>query len=194
MVCTDPLRRPQRHAAPADLHRMHRAGHRHPARRIVFRPDDFKARWDRAIRSMRRCGRFASTCSAWPVRKAGEPYPLLVVRPGGVVAYGAARAALKAWDDEFGYELISRRQAARLRRARSGAGDSAGNRSVAVGPPAAGGAGRHDAAHASTAMSRSLRSIRRMSPRRWQSRRGRRRRPGERHGSAADAGGNRNRR
>jgi len=36
----------------------------------------------------------------------GEPYPLLVVRPSGVVAYAAARAALAAWDDEFGYELI----------------------------------------------------------------------------------------
>jgi hypothetical protein len=39
--------------------------------------------------------------------KAGQPYPLLVVRPGGIIAYGAARAAMKAWDDEFGYELIS---------------------------------------------------------------------------------------
>ncbi|HEX5105047.1 MAG TPA: hypothetical protein VFV87_14610 [Pirellulaceae bacterium] len=38
---------------------------------------------------------------------AGEPYPLLVVRPDGVMAYGAARAALKSWDEEFGYELIS---------------------------------------------------------------------------------------
>lgn len=36
----------------------------------------------------------------------GEPYPLLIVRPNGTKAYGAARAALKAWDDEFGYELI----------------------------------------------------------------------------------------
>lgn len=37
---------------------------------------------------------------------AGEPYPLLVVRPNGIHAYGAARSALKAWDDEFGYELV----------------------------------------------------------------------------------------
>jgi hypothetical protein len=36
----------------------------------------------------------------------GEPYPLLVVRPSGVVAYAAARSAMKSWDDEFGYELI----------------------------------------------------------------------------------------
>lgn len=38
---------------------------------------------------------------------AGEPYPLIVVRPSGVYAYAAVRAALKAWDDEFGYELIN---------------------------------------------------------------------------------------
>lgn len=39
--------------------------------------------------------------------KGGEPYPLLVVRPSGVLAYSAARAAMRAWDEEFGYELIS---------------------------------------------------------------------------------------
>ncbi|MBP86675.1 MAG: hypothetical protein CMJ64_08165 [Planctomycetaceae bacterium] len=36
----------------------------------------------------------------------GEPYPLLIVRPNGTIAYNFAREALKAWDDEFGYELI----------------------------------------------------------------------------------------
>lgn len=39
--------------------------------------------------------------------KGGEPYPLLIVRPSGVLAYSAARAAMKAWDEEFGYELIA---------------------------------------------------------------------------------------
>lgn len=39
--------------------------------------------------------------------KAAEPYPLLVVRPSGVMAYTAARSYMKFWDDEFGYELIS---------------------------------------------------------------------------------------
>ena len=38
---------------------------------------------------------------------SGEPYPLLIVRPSGVVAYHAARAAMKDWEDEFGYELVS---------------------------------------------------------------------------------------
>jgi hypothetical protein len=35
-----------------------------------------------------------------------EPYPLLLVRPGGTVAYYVARQALKSWRSEIGYELI----------------------------------------------------------------------------------------
>lgn len=37
---------------------------------------------------------------------SSEPYPLLIVRPDGSVAYAMARAAMAAWDDEFGYELV----------------------------------------------------------------------------------------
>lgn len=33
-------------------------------------------------------------------------YPLLVVRPDGAESYVLARAAMRVWDDEFGYELI----------------------------------------------------------------------------------------
>ncbi len=36
----------------------------------------------------------------------GEPYPLLVVRPGGATAYALARRAMQSWDEEFGYELV----------------------------------------------------------------------------------------
>lgn len=36
----------------------------------------------------------------------GNPYPLLIVRPGGAESYAAAREALNGWDDEFGYELV----------------------------------------------------------------------------------------
>ena len=61
----------------------------------------------RAIRSTLRYGPFESTSNGPPGDKAGQPYPLLVVRPGGILAYTAAKAAMKAWDDEFGYELIS---------------------------------------------------------------------------------------
>lgn len=37
---------------------------------------------------------------------AQEPYPLLLVRPEGIAAYYAARAALDSWGNDFGYELI----------------------------------------------------------------------------------------
>jgi len=37
---------------------------------------------------------------------AAEPYPLLLVRPDGIEAYYDARAAMKSWASDFGYELI----------------------------------------------------------------------------------------
>lgn len=40
------------------------------------------------------------------IEEDGEPYPLLIVRPQGTVAYLVAREAMKSWDDEFGYELV----------------------------------------------------------------------------------------
>ena len=39
-------------------------------------------------------------------QRDGEPYPLLLVRPDGIAAYYAARAAMTSWATEFGYELI----------------------------------------------------------------------------------------
>lgn len=41
-----------------------------------------------------------------PGQTPEEPYPLLLVRPDGVSAYYAARAALDSWGNEFGYELV----------------------------------------------------------------------------------------
>jgi hypothetical protein len=38
--------------------------------------------------------------------QAGEPYPLLLVRPEGIAAYYAAREAMKLWGGDFGYELV----------------------------------------------------------------------------------------
>lgn len=35
-----------------------------------------------------------------------EPYPLLLVRPDGIAAYYAARAAMRSWKSEVGYELV----------------------------------------------------------------------------------------
>jgi hypothetical protein len=35
-----------------------------------------------------------------------QPYPLLIVRPSGVMAYYAARESLSSWGSDFGYQLI----------------------------------------------------------------------------------------
>jgi hypothetical protein len=40
-------------------------------------------------------------------KNSGEPYPLLLVRPSGIVAYTTARGAMASWGPDFGYELIS---------------------------------------------------------------------------------------
>jgi len=37
---------------------------------------------------------------------AMQPYPLLIVRPSGVMAYYAAREAIQSWGSDFGYQLI----------------------------------------------------------------------------------------
>jgi len=37
---------------------------------------------------------------------AVQPYPLLLVRPSGVMAYYAAREAIQSWGSEFGYQFI----------------------------------------------------------------------------------------
>jgi len=37
---------------------------------------------------------------------AGNPYPLLIVRPSSIRAYYAARAALQSWGEDFGYEMV----------------------------------------------------------------------------------------
>jgi hypothetical protein len=39
-------------------------------------------------------------------KREGEPYPLLLVRPSGIIAHDAARGAMKAWGSDFGYEMI----------------------------------------------------------------------------------------
>jgi hypothetical protein len=36
-----------------------------------------------------------------------EPYPLLVVRPDGIIAYYLVRDAMASWNAEFGYELVT---------------------------------------------------------------------------------------
>ena len=72
---------------------------------ITFLPEDFEGDLgpgnplDTALRAIRE----------YRVRHglaAEEPYPLFVVRPGGISAYYVARAALEPWGGEFGYELV----------------------------------------------------------------------------------------
>ncbi|MGE0759537.1 MAG: hypothetical protein AB7O38_21140, partial [Pirellulaceae bacterium] len=74
---------------------------------LVLRPSDFEGSLgpgnplDAALRTTREY-----LARRGDNKLYGEPYPLLVVRPNGTVAYAVARAAIKSWDDEFGYELI----------------------------------------------------------------------------------------
>lgn len=74
---------------------------------IVFGPQDFNGPLgpgnplDAALRAIREHWTRLEGEAA-----KGEPYPLLIVRPDGAVAYAMARAAMAGWDDEFGYELI----------------------------------------------------------------------------------------
>jgi hypothetical protein len=75
---------------------------------IVLPPRDFEGPLTqenplaRAIRAVRE---YWAT-QAGSLSEAQEPYPLLLVRPDGIVAYYTAREALAEWGSEFGYELI----------------------------------------------------------------------------------------
>ncbi len=40
-------------------------------------------------------------------QNTGEPYPLLLVRPGGIEQYDCVLAAMKSFGSEYGYELIN---------------------------------------------------------------------------------------
>lgn len=35
-----------------------------------------------------------------------DPYPLILVRPDGIIAYYKVREAIESWDSDFGYELV----------------------------------------------------------------------------------------
>lgn len=74
---------------------------------IVFRASDFTGPMgpgnplDAALRATREY-----RTRLRQVGEAEEPYPLLLVRPEGITAYYAARAAMESWGSDFGYELI----------------------------------------------------------------------------------------
>ncbi len=56
-----------------------------------------------ALRAVRE---YLLTNHGFDPQRDGEPYPLLLVRPDGIAAYYAARAAMTSWATDFGYELI----------------------------------------------------------------------------------------
>ena len=56
-----------------------------------------------ALRAVRE---YLADRGAFDPRADGEPYPLLLVRPQGIMTYYAARAAMQWWAADFGYELI----------------------------------------------------------------------------------------
>ncbi len=74
---------------------------------IVLREQDFAGLMgpgnplDAALRAIREY-----LTETYGRQAGGEPYPLLIVRPDGAEAYALARSAMRAWDDEFGYELV----------------------------------------------------------------------------------------
>lgn len=74
---------------------------------IVFGPQDFTGPLgpgnplDAALRTIREHWTRLEGEAA-----QGDPYPLLIVRPDGAVAYAMARNAMSGWEDEFGYELV----------------------------------------------------------------------------------------
>jgi hypothetical protein len=75
---------------------------------IVFGPQDFTGPLgpgnplDAALRTIREHWTRVAADAA-----QDAPYPLLIVRPDGAVAYAMARNAMASWEDEFGYELVA---------------------------------------------------------------------------------------
>jgi hypothetical protein len=56
--------------------------------------------------TLRAVREYLLTNHSFDPQRDGEPYPLLLVRPDGIAAYYAARAAMTSWATDFGYELI----------------------------------------------------------------------------------------
>jgi len=77
--------------------------------RIEFRGEDFEGPMgpgNPLAATLRAVREYMLTQGGFDPQRQGEPYPLLLVRPGGIGAYYAARMAMKSWASDFGYELI----------------------------------------------------------------------------------------
>lgn len=76
---------------------------------IELAPADFEAPLgpDNPLATALRAAReHLASQGAIDVAAGEEPYPLLIVRPDGIMAFYAAREALRSWGAEFGYELV----------------------------------------------------------------------------------------
>ncbi|NLE36538.1 MAG: hypothetical protein GX621_00775 [Pirellulaceae bacterium] len=76
---------------------------------IVFQPSDFEGSpgpSNPLAVALRAAREYLLEAGRFDPVKAGEPYPLLLVRPTGVHSYYAAREAMSSWESDFGYELI----------------------------------------------------------------------------------------
>lgn len=76
---------------------------------IELRPNDFQGPGgpgNPLASAMRAIREYLVNQPGYDLQADGEPYPLLLVRPDGVVAYAQARTALESWGADFGYELI----------------------------------------------------------------------------------------
>ncbi|MDR1385094.1 MAG: hypothetical protein LBJ67_14770 [Planctomycetaceae bacterium] len=74
---------------------------------IVLYEDDFftAAHPDNPLDAMiRAASLFYTETEAVPA--GTKPYPLILVRPDGIDAYYAVRAAIQSWSEHFGYELV----------------------------------------------------------------------------------------
>lgn len=78
---------------------------------VLLTEDDFQGPLDLAnplAAAVRAAREYLARTAGPDAIVAGEPYPLLLVRPDGIMAYYVARSALKSWASDFGYELIDR--------------------------------------------------------------------------------------
>jgi hypothetical protein len=78
---------------------------------IHLTPDDFRPPLGpgNPLASALRAGReFILRDGASPAAggEANDPYPLILVRPDGIVAYYRVRSAIESWDADFGYEFV----------------------------------------------------------------------------------------
>jgi hypothetical protein len=77
---------------------------------IVFEDRDFEGdlQSDNPLAAaLRAAGEHLARSRPNEIGQIGRPYPLLIVKPSSIKKYYEARAAMEAWKDEFGYEMVN---------------------------------------------------------------------------------------